>query len=82
MKLVKNVKDLKVGETYRYQGIGTMYKNAVYTAVVLGIYAHIILMSICIDETSMEEPVYGNPIPYNWAICKNDIGRTERLYEI
>lgn len=71
---------IKVGSKYIYQGRNTIQRSGKYIAEVVGIYSHVIVLSLTIiQRTIQHDGIWGEPKPYLWCICKSDIGITEHL---
>lgn len=65
---------IRPGERFDYRGRNAITYGALYDAIVVAVNPFTITLSLMI---------VGNPSasPYNWAIQKNEIGTSERLYE-
>ena len=73
-------KDIKVGKHYIYRGANTITRFADYNAVVKKITPFLIVMDICIDQSSTPMERLGVARSYSIAIQRSELGRSERLY--
>lgn len=86
MKYLRNANGIKVGDKFRYRSRGLYVdgiwtnRGADYDVEVVSVSTHLVVLRMLIDQITMSGPILGKPQPYNWAIRKVDIGRTERLY--
>ena len=88
MKYLRNANGIKVGDKFRYRSRGLyvdgMWTNrgAEYDVEVVQVTQYLVTLRMTVDQLTMQNAscVMGEPQPYNWAIRKNDIGTTERLY--
>ena len=74
-----DVANIKVGDTYIYDGESTLTKGQVYDAEVISITNYLIVLSIRLKHTSQGFAAVAEAIPYNKSILKQDIGSREHL---
>lgn len=89
-KYLRSAKNINVGDKFVYVSNGfevsdggevvIVSKGAEYDAEVVQVTEHMIVMNILVDQSTINRPCIWEPKPYNWAIRKVDIGRSEKLY--
>jgi hypothetical protein len=58
----------------------TISKGAEYDAEVIQMTEHLIVLSIKVDQSTINRPCIWDSKPYTWAIRKVDVGVSEKLY--
>lgn len=86
MKYLKNANRIKVGDKFRYRSRGYLVDGLSYNtgteydAEVIYITKYLIGLRLLCDQSTLHTITFGKPQPYNIAIRKIDVGRTEKLY--
>ena len=86
MKYLKNANNIKVGDKFRYRSRGytvdglSYNAGTEYDATVIYITKYLIGLRLLCDQLTLHTITFGPPQPYDVAIRKVDVGRTERLY--
>ena len=86
MKYLRNANNIKVGDKFRYKSSGygvdgmMASKGTMFDAEVIQVTSKLIALRLTCDQSTNNRMPFGDPVPYNWAIRKVDVGRTERLY--
>ena len=86
MKYLRNSNGIKVGDKFRYKSRGfhvdglLTSAGVIYDATVIYTTEHLIGLSLLCDQSTLDTITFGPSQPFNWAIRKNDIGTTEKLY--
>ena len=75
--------EIEKGKSYIYRGKLTMTPHGTYNATVIDITKHLVVLSLKIKQHSsqMIDAILGEPDSYTWAVCKQDIGKTERFFK-
>ena len=75
-----------MGDKFRYRSRGYLVDGLSYNAgteydaEVIYITKYLIGLRLLCDQSTLHTITFGKPQPYNIAIRKIDVGRTEKLY--
>lgn len=83
MREVISTKVIKVGDRFKYKGVGTISGNAIYDALVITVTPHTVTLLITIDQDTLHDDIpFSKPMPYTWTIVNSDLGKYEHLYVV